>query len=227
MAESALVHRVYPARSGQRPHPALVLLHGLGSNELDLLSMAPAIDPRVFVISARAPFPYQWGGYMWYELEQNGAGLGGESITHSLGLISRFLDEIVERYPIDSRRIHVGGFSQGAAMAGATGLLEADRVAGVIMASGYLPPENQHRYPVQDAAGHPFFQAHGTQDEVVPLAYAHMTRAFLERTPVNLTYREYPTGHTVSSEELQDISAWFGQILDSRRQEIPGDAVSR
>jgi phospholipase/carboxylesterase len=218
----ALTHRSYPARSGQRPHPAVILLHGLGSNELDLLNLAPSLDPRIFVISVRAPFDYQWGGYMWYDLEQHGGALGGESINTSLELLRRFLDEAVNTYPIDPSALFAGGFSMGAAMAGAIALLEPDRVAGAIMASGYLPPDPMHEYRSQEAAGRPFFQAHGTLDQVVPITLGHATRAALEQTPVNLTYREYPIGHEVSPNELADISAWFASILDAHESWTAG-----
>ena len=82
------------------------------------------------------------------------------------------------------------------------------------MASGFLPPPDGGSYRSAEAAGHPFFQAHGIHDTTVPLEYAHMTRDFLQATPVDLTYREYPIGHEVSMEELQDLHAWLSRVLD-------------
>jgi phospholipase/carboxylesterase len=222
MTDLSLTHRTHPARAGAPPHPGLVLLHGLGSNELDLLSMAPAIDPRAYIISARAPLSYRWGGYMWYDLEQHGPGLGSESIESALQLLERFLTEVIEAYPIDPERLYVGGFSMGAAMAGALGLLYPERAAGAIMVSGYLPPDGQGRYRMEAAVGHPYFQTHGTNDPVVSIDYARQTRDFLLQTPVDLTYREYPIGHEVSLPELQDLAAWFSRVLDSRPSETPG-----
>jgi len=211
MTGLSLVHRNRPA-SGTGPHPAVILLHGLGSNELDLLALASAIDPRLFVISARAPLA-QGPGYMWYDLAE-GPGLGGPTIERSLETLRVFLCECVECYGLDQNRIYVGGFSQGAAMAGTLGLLEPDLVAGVLMVSGYLPPGIEERYRPPAAAGHPFFQAHGTLDQVVPLVFARQTRDFLEQTPVQLTYREYPIGHEVSLPELEDIDSWLNQRFD-------------
>lgn len=215
MPELSLIHRTQPARSGSPPYPGLVLLHGLGSNELDLLSMAPVIDPRTYIISARAPLSYRWGGYMWYDLEQHGPGLGSESIEAALQSLERFLQEVIESYPIDSQRLYVGGFSMGAAMAGALGLLYPEKVSAGIMVSGYLPPDPGDRYRTAAAAGHPYFQAHGTNDSVVSIDVARQTRDFLLGTPIELTYREYPIGHEVSLPELQDLAAWFAAVLDS------------
>jgi phospholipase/carboxylesterase len=198
------------------------LLHGLGSDELDLYAIATQLDTRVFAISARAPNAYQWGGYMWYDLAE-GPGLGGAGIQGSLDLLRSFLDEIVERYPVDAQRLFVGGFSMGAAMAGALALLEPERVRGAAMISGYLPPPApQHPYRPEAAAGHPIFQSHGTLDRVIPLQYARHTRDYLQSTQIDLTYREYPIGHEVSLEELRDLEAWIErQVLGER------DSVSR
>ena len=53
---SDLVHRTIAARVGEPPHPVLLLLHGRGADEADLLGLAPHLDPRFFVVSARAPY---------------------------------------------------------------------------------------------------------------------------------------------------------------------------
>jgi phospholipase/carboxylesterase len=211
----ALTHRISVARTGNLPHPTLLLLHGLGSNEDDLLSMAPELDPRVLIISARAPFAYRWGGFMWYDLEQHGPGLGSASIEEGLGLLRRFVKELLEEYPVDPQRLYLGGFSMGAAMAGGLALLEPESVAGAIMISGYLPPDPRGDYRTQDAAGRPFFQAHGTVDPVVPIEAARATRDYLSQSPVDLTYREYPIGHEMSYEELRDLTTWFSGVLDA------------
>jgi phospholipase/carboxylesterase len=219
MPDLSLIHCTVPARHGSAPHPALILLHGLGANELDLLSFAHVMDPQVFAISARAPYSY-YTGYMWYDLDRDGPGLGSESIERSLKLLHRFLGGAMEAYPIDPTRVFLGGFSMGAAMAGAMALLEPERVAGVIMASGYLPPDAGGRYRGQDAADHPIFMGHGTLDPVVPVQYARMTRDYLRGTPVELTYREYEIGHEVSVEELTHMASWLSAALARNRPSI-------
>lgn len=214
MTDFSLVHRTHPATSGEAPHPGLIMMHGLGSHEMDMLSLAEWLDPRLYVVSVRAPFPYG-PGFMWYDLYQHGPGLGGPGIEESLDRLERFLAEALAGYPLDRNRLYAGGFSQGAAMAAALALLHPDRVAGAVMASGFLPPPDGRGYRLEEIAGHPFFQAHGTYDQTVPIEYAHMTRSFLQRTPVDLTYREYPIGHEVSMEELQDMRAWLEGVLEA------------
>lgn len=215
----SLHHRVREAQKGAAPHPGLVLLHGLGSTEEDLFSLAPLLDSRLVVVSARAPLP-RGGGYSWYDIERDGPGLGGPSIERSLGQLSSFMDEIGEQYDVDPRRLFVGGFSQGAAMAGALLLLHPRGVAGAVMISGFLPPDSpDRRYAAESVSGKPVFQAHGLQDTTVPVQYARMTRDFLRSTGVNLTYREYPVGHWVSEDELSELSVWFGDLLEETPSE--------
>jgi phospholipase/carboxylesterase len=189
-------------------------LHGLGSNENDLIALAPLLDERLFVVSVRAPLTYRWGGYTWFDLEKDGPGLGTKTIESSLTVLRTFLEELEQAYPIDPDRLYLGGFSMGAAMAGAMLLLYPEKLAGAIMVSGFLPPDGSSRYRLAETAGRPLFQAHGLHDPVVPLEYAHQTRDFLQTTPVELEYHEYPIGHQVSDDELRDLVAWLDQRLE-------------
>lgn len=207
-----LVHRTAAAREGSEPYPALVLLHGIGSDELDLLGLTPQIDSSLFVISLRAPNAYGGYGYSWYDLS---LGFGrSESLERSIDLVAGFLREMREVYPIDPARVYVGGFSQGAAMTLATSLLHRDLVAGSIALSGYLPPELP--YPA-DSGGLPVFQAHGIHDPTVPVHAARLTRDALLERRVDLTYREFPIGHAVSEAELKELAEWVDRQLANTR----------
>jgi phospholipase/carboxylesterase len=214
MPDLALVHRTSPARSGSGPHPALLLLHGRGTDENDLLPLAAEIDERLFGISARAPFHFPWGGYAWYGLDEQGVGYPDEkTLLDSLDLLRRFVAEIAETYPIDPERLYVGGFSMGSVMAGTLALTEPGRVAGGMILSGYFPVHNQLPLKLEEAAGHPVFQAHGTLDNVIPVAFGREARDYLQTTPVELTYREYPMGHQISGPELADMHSWMAEQL--------------
>ncbi len=216
MTPPPLVHRTLPAREGQPPHPGLLLLHGRGTDENDLLALAAELDPRLFTISLRAPLRFPWGGgYMWYQLDQRGVGYpDDETLQGSLDLLERFLVEVLPSYPVDPTRLYTGGFSMGAVMSGTLGLLYPDRIAGVMMLSGYLPLHNGLPFRPDDAASHPFFEAHGTADQVIPLAFGREAHRYLQGTPVDLTYHEYPMGHEIGSREFEDLVAWVSSVLD-------------
>lgn len=215
MPDLSLVHRTIPARSGSAPHPGLLLLHGRGTDESDLLSLGHELDDRLFVVSARAPFRFPWGGYAWYGLDPSGVGFPEpRGLESSLDLLRSFLGEIMEAYPIDPARFYTAGFSMGSVMAGTLGLVEPERVAGAMILSGYLPLHSGLAFRPDDATGHPFFQGHGSLDPVIPVSFGRETAEYLRGTPVDLTYREYPIAHAIGPQELDDMRSWMESALD-------------
>ena len=225
-SEFSLVHATRPARRGDGPHPGLLLLHGRGTDEHDLLPLAGELDARVFTVSARAPFRFPYGGHAWYDLDPRGVGFpGGDSLAQSLSLLDRFIDEILSAYPILGDQLYVGGFSMGAAMSATLALLYPDRVAGAMVLSGYVPAANNLSFRLDQVAGHSVFEAHGIHDNVIPIEWGRRSRDFFAETSVDLTYREYPIGHEISQRELQDVSSWFTGVLDrSDRSQQRADA---
>jgi phospholipase/carboxylesterase len=186
-------------------------LHGRGADELDLLGLAEELDPRFFVVSARAPMELG-PGYHWYHLLAIG-NPEPESFLLSLTAIARFVAELPTAYPIDPSAIYTLGFSQGSMMAGSLLLTHPESIAGTVMLSGYLPLANG--LPIDEAklAGRPVFEAHGTADGVIPVALGRQARDFWQKVGANLTYREYPIAHSIGPQELVDVSDWLGQRL--------------
>lgn len=207
-----LVHRTAPARAGEPPHPLLVLLHGRGSDELDLLGLAPELDPRCFIVSARAPFRWQIG-YCWFEMEGTPEHAAA-TLQESLNQLWRFTDDLVEAYPVDRRRIYLLGFSQGAFMANALTLCVPDRIAGAALLSGFQPDPSGLPVQAEGLRGKPFFVAHGTLDPLLDIQLGRAVRETLSRLGADVTYREYPMGHQVIAPELADLQAWLSAQLD-------------
>lgn len=203
-----------PARAGDAPHPCLILLHGFGGSESDYAALAPRLDPRLVVVTARGPFAHRDGGYAWFDFDVHGPALGSEGIEASLSRLEALLGEVVERYAVDPAQLYVGGFSQGGAMAGAVALLHPDRVAGAIVLGGFLPPDlTGTRYRGAATQGLPVFQGHGRDDVVVDIDYARRTRDALRAARVDLTYIEYPAGHWITDEELRDVAVWLRRTM--------------
>ena len=156
---SSLFHLVQPPRrpSEGKP-PLLLLLHGVGSNEQDLFSRAPMLDPRLLVVSARGPITLYPGAYAWYHVTFTYEGpvhRPGESEESRKKLIT-FLDEIVDAYDADPQRVYVGGFSQGGAMTFCLATTVPEKLAGALILSGrtieemadrMAPTENFHQLP--------------------------------------------------------------------------------
>jgi phospholipase/carboxylesterase len=206
-----LVRQVRRAKGAALSHPGLLLLHGRGADEHDLFSFADALDERLVVVSPRAPLPLM-GGYMWYEIGPAGRSQA-DGLNESLAALAALLDEMVEQYAVDPRRLFILGFSQGAAMAGSLLLTTPERVAGAALLSGYIPIDAGLDLHPEALGGKPVFVAHGTQDTVIPVQVGRMTRDFMQANGAALTYREYPTGHGIGARELEDVLAWLAPLL--------------
>jgi phospholipase/carboxylesterase len=99
-------------------------------------------------------------------------------------------------------------------MALRTALCSPEKMGGVIGLSGYIPLIRQFpdaRNPINQDT--PIFLGHGTHDEVVPFSRAENARDLLTKLNYNVEWHEYPITHTLSMEELNDISAWLRRLL--------------
>jgi phospholipase/carboxylesterase len=215
-----LVHRVVPPRApGARP-PLLVLLHGIGADEEDLLPLAPHLDPRFLVISARAPHEAEPMGYRWYAIDWSATPPRGdpEEIAGSRDLLARFIEEAIAGCGADPARAFLFGFSQGAIMSLALLLARPDLVRGVVAHSGRLS-----RLPGPDPTPEALSRAevlilHGAEDEVVPAAQGR--KAYEVLAPLlgaRVAYRAFDgLGHGISEESLAEAARWLTARLDGR-----------
>ncbi len=206
-----------PAASGGQP-PMLILLHGVGSNEADLFSLAPHLDERFLILSARAPLARQPGSYAWYPVQFTPTGflIDPDAALRSQQILSRFIGEAVEAFAADAQRVVLMGFSQGAIMSLNTMLTQPETLSGVVAMSGRLLTALQSTWAEPERLrGFPVVVAHGQYDEVIPIEEGRAIRDYLSTLPVNLTYHEYPMGHTISEASLAQVQAWLTEQLDA------------
>lgn len=199
--------------------PLLLLLHGVGSHEGDLIGLAPYLDPRFHIVSARAPNVLAPGAYAWFHVEFTSAGpvINPQEAESSRVILLRFIDEVIEFYGVDPRRVYLLGFSQGAIMSLSLALTEPKKLAGVVAMSGRILPEALPRIAASEALeGLPILLLHGTQDQVLGIEYGRAARDRLTGLPVALTYREYPIGHQVTEEGLAEVASWLRERLDGK-----------
>jgi phospholipase/carboxylesterase len=130
-------------------------------------------------------------------------------------LLDSFSIGIVARHQIEPTQLYVLGFSQGAMMAGALTLTQAERFAGTVALSGYLPLHAGLTLDAGRQAGNAWFVAHGERDPVIPVSFGRESRDYLAAAGADLTYREYPIPHAISDAELSDIARWLSARLDS------------
>jgi len=194
-------------------NPAIILLHGYGSNEEDLFSFATELPEEYYVISARAPYDMMYGSYAWYAInfdadENKFSDL--DQARSSRDLIVEFIDECVSKYAIDAENVNLIGFSQGAILSSAIALSYPEKINKVIALSGYLNVEiAKENYLKNDVSKLKFFVSHGTVDQVIPVDWARKTKPALENLGIDVVYKEYPIGHGVSPQNFYDLKDWL------------------
>lgn len=213
----ALTHLVaQPQTPTSTKPPLLVLLHGIGANEYDLFSLADYLDPRLLVISVRAPRRYQYGGFAWFDLHWNDRGftMDAAQIKQSWQILQQFIAEAVDAYSADPQRVYLMGFSQGAIVSLGATLTRPDLVAGLVVMSGHWVPELSPPIEPEALTGLPIMAVHGLHDQVIPVESGRIIRDYLTTLPITLEYREYSMGHEVSMQSLRDINRWLTDQLD-------------
>ena len=215
----SLPHISHPARQPEPgPSPCLLLLHGFGANEQDLLGLAPYLDPRFSIISPRAPINLGWGSFAWYMIQPLADGsfhYDREEALNSMYLIDKFIDEIIEAYNLDPTRIFLAGFSQGAIQSCALLMTNPAKLAGIVAMSGRWPePVDSILVSNERLSGKPVLAVHGVQDEVIDIGFGRELKKKFEALPVDFTYQEFAMGHTISPESLQLVQTWLTEQLD-------------
>ena len=198
-------------------NPVLILLHGYGSNEEDLFSFASELPEEYFVISVRAPYDLQPYGHAWYAIhfdaDQNKFS-DDEQAKQSRDIIASFVDEICEKYPIDTSKVTLIGFSQGAILSSAVALSYPEKISRVVMLSGYLNDKILvEDYTKKDNKHLQFYVSHGTVDQVIPVDWARKTKPFIENLGLPIDYKEYPVGHGVAPQNFFDFKNWLQETL--------------
>lgn len=212
-----LVHRTIPPRIPSERPPLLLLLHGIGGDEEVLLPFAPLFDPRLLVISARAPHEAEPMGFRWYAIDWNATPPRADpaEIVASRDLLGRFVEEATARYGADPARVFLFGFSQGAILSLALLLARPELVRGVVAHSGRLV-----RLPGPEATPEALSRAevlllHGAQDDLVPVAQGARAHAIL--SPLlgpRVTWRALdPLGHLVTPESAAEAARWVAARL--------------
>lgn len=215
--ESTLYHRMLlPGNPSGDVHPTLIMLHGRGADEENLLGLATFYDPRLMILSVRAPFQFSpEGGYTWYDVGTVGT---PEPVMfrESYDKLAQFVDDALAHYPVDRQRVYVLGFSMGTVMSYALSLTKPEIFRGVLAHSGYVPEGTSLTFRWQDLGHLQYFIAHGSADPVIPIEFARHARQLFSASNGAVVYREYPMGHEINEQSLSDSAAFLGGLLGTK-----------
>jgi phospholipase/carboxylesterase len=194
-------------------YPTVLVLHGRGSNEHDLIGLASHLSEDLLWISPRAPLTLGPNSFEWYRVRIIGRP-DPQQVTSALETIDHFIEEILAAYPIDPQKLFLLGFSQGSLLSMCYTLTHPARIAGVIAQSGYIPNHLDLEFNETELKNKPFILTHGEQDTMIPIEWGRASRNRLHTLDVDLTYHEFQMGHTVSMDSLEVISEWLEKQLE-------------
>jgi len=210
--------------TGKDPVASIIWAHGLGADKHDFESIIPMLGlpgtmPVRFIFPNAPIRPITVNGGMemrgWYDIRS--MSINEQEDAEGIKASARLLDGLVEQQLSDgmpASRIVLAGFSQGGAIALYQGLRQPQLLAGIIALSSYLPLPNQLDPNVsKNITKLPVFIGHGNQDNVVPVELGIFTRDFLLDRGMNIQFKMYPMGHSVSAAEITDIGVWLKNIL--------------
>lgn len=197
-----------------KPEKALVLLHGVGSNERDLLEIAPLLSDDHLVVSMRAPIAMAANAFAWFHVQftERGPVHNWKEAKENLKLIEDSIRDVSKKSGIPLSKISVFGFSQGAIMTIGLALTSKLNLENYIASSGRTLPEfaeDSKKNPLTDYPLRRVFVTHGIQDSKLPIHLGRDTNQVLKSTSLKLTYKEYQSEHTVSQEVLADAKKWL------------------
>ncbi len=193
--------------------PAIIMLHGYGSDENDLFSFASELPDNYTIISLKAPYAMQPYGNAWYAINfdnVNGKWSDDQQAITSRDLVKKCIDEIISVYNIDSENITLLGFSQGTILSLAVGLSFPDKIKNIIGLSGYINEGIfKENYTENDFSKLNVYTSHGSVDQVIPVDWARKTKPFLQNLNINCEYSEFPVGHGVAPQNFHEFKEWL------------------
>jgi phospholipase/carboxylesterase len=206
---------IYKLRSPEnveigKKYPVIFLLHGMGSNEQNMMPLVSGMKKELFVFSLRGPIQ-QPPGYAFFTIK----GFGNphrEVFDSAVNRIEDFIQYAIEKYPIDAEEVYLMGFSQGAILSMTLGLKLGNRIKGIIALSGYLPAFVKDEYEIKPMDKVSAFISHGELDPVLPYEWGVDAEAFYKQKGTASTFKSYPESHTVSNENYNDFTEWFMNV---------------
>jgi phospholipase/carboxylesterase len=209
---SGLSYRILPAGAEAGRAPCLILLHGVGANEIGFIELARQMDPRLTVVLARGPLEFGPMQFGWFQVAftPNGPVIdAGQAEAARLKLLA-FVGQLPQRHDIDPGRIWIAGFSQGGIMSAGVGLTAPEQVAGFGVLSGRILPEVLPSVrPGVALTKLQAFVSHGVQDQKLGIHFARNAKAVLGGLGVPVRYGEYEAGHQIDMAMIGDFKQWL------------------
>jgi phospholipase/carboxylesterase len=197
------IHRFEPAPSGQSDR-TLLLLHGTGGNENDLLPVGRSVAADAALLSPRGRV-LENGMPRFFRRLAEGV-FDHEDLVARTHELADFVADAAKQYGFDPQHVTAVGFSNGANVAAAMMLLRPEALAGAVLLRPMVPFEPD---TPPDLRGRRVLVAAGKADPIVPLAQSERLAGLLRECGADVTLHWSPGGHTLDRADLSAAAAWW------------------
>ena len=203
---------------------SVIWLHGLGADGNDFVPIIPELHlpanlgvKFIFPHAPVRPIALNNGYEMraWFDMTSldRANNTNEDDILTTVSWINAFIEKEIED-GIPAEKILLAGFSQGGVIALQAGLRFPKKLAGIMALSTYLPfAENLLKNASDQQKGISIFTAHGVNDPVIPFASLKDYSSKLTEHGYAVETHSYPMEHSVSAEEIKDVSNWLQKVL--------------
>jgi phospholipase/carboxylesterase len=198
------VHRFFPGESGV----TLLLLHGTGGNEDDLVPLGHELAPEAAVLSPRGKVS-EFGAARFFRRLAEGV-FDHEDLVFRTHELAGFVESAADEYGFDLSRIVAVGYSNGANIAASLMLLHPDLLRAAILFRAMVPFEPEEK---PDLTGMPVFLAAGRMDRMIPPDNTERLAQIVRKAGADLDLRWRDTGHPLTYEEVAEAKAWLSGVL--------------
>jgi predicted esterase len=198
-------HRFEPARGA--PSRTLLLLHGTGADENDLIPLGAALDPGANLLSPRGRV-LEYGMPRFFRRLAEGI-FDLADLEHRTQELVEFVDRAAESYGFDRSRVFAAGFSNGANIAANALLIRPRALAGALLFSPMLPFDPAPPAAASELRGVPVWIASGSADTIAPLAQAERLARELEARGADVTLEVRSGGHGIDAEAVAAARDWL------------------
>ncbi|MBR0949091.1 alpha/beta hydrolase [Bradyrhizobium canariense] len=203
MTENSFVHRYEPATNAGSP--PLLLLHGTGGDENDLLGLGKMISPGSALLSPRGRV-LEHGMPRFFRRLAEGV-FDEEDVRRRALELGDFVAEARKQYGI-AAPVAVG-FSNGANIAAALLVLKPDALAGAILLRAMVPLSDP---PKAALDGKPILLLSGQADPIVPASNSAGLAELLSQAGAGVTHKVLPAGHQLSQADVTLARDWIGNV---------------
>ncbi|WP_036823611.1 alpha/beta hydrolase [Pontibacillus yanchengensis] len=191
-------------QQGAQDAPVLLLLHGTGGNERDLLPLAEMIDPNASVLSVRGNISEN-GMPRFFKRLREGV-FDEEDLQFRTKELADFLDEAAQEHQFDRSNVIAVGYSNGANIAGSLLFHYADILKGAILLHPMVPIRNIN---LPDMTGLPVFIGAGTNDPICSPEETKELNSILIEQGANVTLHWESSGHQLTKPEIDQARDWY------------------